>query len=320
MRQTARAGFRAMSTAIEVIGVDVSQSAVEAAARFGARFAEAWERSFSRFRADSELSRLNAAQGRPLNVSVDFIAVLALAVAASERTGGRFDPTILPALEAAGYDRDIAEVRRRAGCLTAPSFDRAGPVAPIEIDRDRQQVRLPVGLRLDLGGIAKGAFVDRLAAELADWPGGSVDAGGDLRFWGVPPSGRWWIVAIEDPAQPDADRVVAEVRRPAGAAATSGTYRRRWQLDGAEAHHLIDPLTLRPLAGGVRAATAFSTTTVEAEAATKALMVAASRGEPLDPFGCWVAVAIDDGDDAAFIAGYDEDACTFYSDRFPHTA
>lgn len=311
--RVARAGFRAMGTTIELTGVGVSAATVEDAVQRGQGLAAAWERTFSRFRPDSELARLNAAPDQKVPVSEVFLAVLDLALAGVRQTTGRFDPTILPALEAAGYDRNFDAMRSRSLVPTAP----APPPGPagfdgIELDRRRRTVRLPRGVRLDLGGIAKGAFVDRFAAELADWPGGCVDAGGDLFLWGTPPSGPSWIVGIEDPARPESDRLVAEVRWPTIGAATSGTHRRRWQTGSGEAHHLIDPSTGRPLQGCARSATAFAATTTVAETAAKDLIVAAARGEPPSADGSAVAVVVFADDELEIIAGNDTNACTFY--------
>jgi thiamine biosynthesis lipoprotein len=310
--RVARAGFRAMGTTIELTGVGVSAATVQDAARRGQRLADAWERTFSRFRPDSELSRLNAASEQKVPVSEVFLAVLDLALAGTRQTAGRFDPTILPALEAAGYDRDFDAMRSRSLVPTTPPPPDPAGMDGIELDRQRRTVRLPRGVRLDLGGIAKGAFVDRLAAELADWPGGCVDAGGDLFLWGTPPSGPSWIVGIEDPARPEGDRLVAEVRRPTIGVATSGTHRRRWQTGSREANHLIDPSTGHPLGGCARSATAFAARTTAAEIATKGLLIAAARREPPSADGSAVAVVVFEDNELEIIAGNDPDACTFY--------
>jgi len=281
------ARFPAMSVTVTILGSGVPAGEVERAATAGAALAEAWENAFSRFRPESALSRLNAGGGAPLAVGTEFLDVLELARAGVLATGGRFDPSVLPALEAAGYDRHID--RLRAGEVPAGTAGggRAGGVdgwRHVRIDRARGVAQLPPDLRIDLGGIAKGAFVDRLAQTLSRWPGGMVDAGGDLRVWGVAPDGGPWRVAIEDPLAPDRDLAVADVldSRRAGGVATSGIRRRSWTVDGRAAHHLIDPATGLPLAGGGVAATAFAPTCAAAEIATKALLVGAASGRAPD--------------------------------------
>jgi thiamine biosynthesis lipoprotein len=223
-----------------------------------------------------------------LAVDDTFLDVLEAAAGAVRRTDGRFDPAVLPALEAAGYDRSIELVPATADlvpCRPRPTMGRDG-WQEVRIDRDRGEVALPPRMRIDLGGIAKGAFVDRLAAELTAWPGGSIDAGGDLWIWGEPPGGAAWAVSIENSCQPESDLFAAEVPPGAGLGiATSATHRRRWRIGGGEAHHLIDPQTGSPLVGEIRGATAFAPTVTAAEIAAKALLIAATEPPIVDLFG-----------------------------------
>ena len=125
---------------------------------------EQLEARWSRFRDTSELSRLNAANGAPVVVSPDTFALLVLARDAWHRTGGAFDPTVLRALESAGYDRDFASVERASpvapgDALPAPGCDG------IELDRLVRSVRLPRGTTIDLGGIGKGYAADLVCQE-----------------------------------------------------------------------------------------------------------------------------------------------------------
>jgi FAD:protein FMN transferase len=291
--RVARGSFPAMSAVIELVGVDVPEREVARATEVGRQLAAEWEMRFSRFRPDSDLSHLNAACGSAIRVDDDVINLLETSKHGVLRTGGRFDPSVLPALEAAGYDRDIDQVR------TVPHGSPGDPVRAagldgwerVQIDRARGEVRLPPGMRIDLGGVAKGAFVDRLASGLASWPGGCVDAGGDLRVWGRAPDGDQWIIGIEDPTQQEADLIVAHLRHRDGVGiATSGTHRRQWRAGGDIVNHLIDPRTGSPLTGDVRAATAFASSVTVAEIATKALMMAANERGCTDTFGAAMAV------------------------------
>ena len=294
MGEPARAGFTAMSTAIALLGVGVSEREVARAAADGRRLADAWDRRFSRFRPDSQLSRLNAATGAPVRVGPEFIALLEAATLGVRRTDGRFDPSVLPALEAAGYGQSIERVRLAPVPAVVPAPPAAGRSAweRVEIDRGRGEVRLPHGMRIDFGGVAKGAFVDRLWAILNDWPGGCIDAGGDLRVWGVAPDGERWTIGVEDPVRPEGDLLVAEVLAPEGVAvATSGTHRRQWRSGEQTVHHILDPRTGLPV-DAARSATAFAASATTAEIATKALMVAADEGAGDDPFGAAIGVVV----------------------------
>jgi thiamine biosynthesis lipoprotein len=305
--------FRALGTTVDVTGVGIDRETCERAVAGAIDFAAIWEATFSRFRSDSELSRLNAATGGPRRVSPDLIEMIAAAQTAYLRTGGRFDPTILPNLENAGYDRDFPRLttemarQTRSAAVAAPAPGMAG----IQIDRADSTVVVPKGTRLDFGGIAKGAFVDRLAERFARWPGGCVDAGGDLRVWGNPPSGSHWFVGVEAPHLLETDVFVAVILDGrASAIATSGTNRRRWRLADEQAHHIIDPATGRPTTGDLLSVTAFAASTTAAEVATKALLVAAARGEPLDPIDAAFAVITGGDGRSHIVEGNARDACS----------
>ncbi|GIW04140.1 MAG: FAD:protein FMN transferase [Thermomicrobiales bacterium] len=308
----------AMGTAITIIGVEISAAALHEARTLAIALASAWDALFNRFREDSEISRLNRSGGQPVSVSPLFLDVLEEAMTGVRMTGGRFNPAVLPALEAAGYDRNFADLKRQAprAAARADGDHARGDLEDIVIDRGQGAVCLPPGMRLDFGGIAKGLYVDRLAALLSDWPGGCVDAGGDVRVWGLPPDGAHWRVGIEDPTWPGEDLLVAEVLRTGAAGvATSGSYRRWWRLGDRIAHHLIDPATGQPLTGVVVAATVFAPSVARAEIMTKSLLVAASRDEPLSLPGCALAVLIASDGTWTVVAGDDVDAVALIEAR-----
>ncbi len=157
------------------------------------------EQRWSRFISDSELSRLNRSAGAAMAVGWETSLLASLAVDAWSLTGGRFDPTVGPALVAAGYDRsfdelDSATVRTCGGAATEPAPGPAGTV----VVADLAVVRLPVGASLDAGGIGKGLAADLVATELvgAGASGALVSVGGDVRVAGAPPPGGW-VVEID---------------------------------------------------------------------------------------------------------------------------
>lgn len=268
--------FRSMGTTIEILLVGAQAAHPEAIATFALAesLANEWERTFSRFRPESELSRLNAQAGRTVVVSPRLYTAIELAIDAARRTGGLFDPTVLPALIALGYDRTFDDLHDHEGAPVAPV--PAPGMAGIIQDPGRRTVQLSDGVQLDLGGIVKGLYADVLA-RIGPWSGGAVSAGGDLRVWGVPPEGEQWIIGVEHPDDPRRD--VMQLRLAAGAVATSGTNRRAWRRAGAPVHHLIDPRTGQPAASGIRTASVVSTTAVHAEIAATALVV----GGPATP-------------------------------------
>jgi thiamine biosynthesis lipoprotein len=254
---TTRASFRAMGTEIEVLGArDGFADAVDAIAR---RFATE-ERRFSRFRGDSEITRINRRAGRPTTISSTMGTVLRASLDAAQRTEGRFDPTVLHALEATGYDRDFDEILAGArGELHAT--EPCGRWREIALDTGR--VLLPPEVGIDLGGFAKGWTADAAAGDARAtgiaWI--AVNAGGDLRVEGAAPPLH---VKVEDPEDPSATLVTLEMST--GALATTSVVKRSW---GPDAHHMIDPRTGRPAATDVLQATAWAPTCADAEVLAK---------------------------------------------------
>ena len=230
----------------------------------------ACERALSRFDPESELSRLNAAGGAWTDCGPRLLGALSAAIDAREATGGLFDPTILPALVAAGYDRTFEQLEPRPA--EAAFGWRAG--AAVEVDHGRRRARLEPGAAVDLGGIGKGYSADRaVAAMAAAWPdmlGCVVDLGGDLSLSGEPPEGGAWRVAVADPRVPGGRLSVLELA--AGGVATSGRDRRRFG-PGGELHHLIDPATGEPAGPGPLSVTVVAADAAAAEAHATALAI-----------------------------------------------
>lgn len=225
-----------------------------------------WEATLSRFRPDSELTYLNGhAGGSPVRVSRLLFTVTARAVEAAAASGGLYDPTVLRALEAAGYDRSFELVPLASGGGVMPRAVLRG-WRHVELNARQRTVRLPAGVGLDFGGIAKGLAADAAVALVDAMGVGSalVDAGGDLRVHGLPPGADSWPVAVPTP------RAVHLVRLERGGVATSGTARRRWQRGGRAMHHLIDPRTGRPAFTGLWSVSVAAATAAVAEVAAKA--------------------------------------------------
>ena len=224
-----------------------------------------WDARFSRFRADSELSRLNRSGGRPFNASEPMIDVIAAAVRAARATAGLFDPTVGPLLVGLGYDRTFDAIDHDAP-ETSISDWRAGRWTEIEMSRDARWIRLPPGVGLDVGGIAKGMAVDASVAALtsAGISPVAVNAGGDLAVSGSLEGG--WHIALDDAN----DRTVV---LHDGALATSSVLRRRWRRGGHEHHHLLDPRTGMPAEGDVVSASVAAASCRAAEVAAKAALL-----------------------------------------------
>lgn len=230
------------------------------------------EQALSRFRPDSELSRLNGRAGAPVEVSPTMLEAVDAALGAARDTAGLFDPTLLHDLVHAGYDRPFELLPRTLETAerTGGGPRGGGAWRNVVVDHGRATVTLPPGCALDLGGVAKGMAVDAAVELLEAHAIGDalVSAGGDLRVLGLPPDATAWPVAVGD--GPDAP-VVPLVR---GALATSGSARRRWVRDGVGRHHLIDPRTGEPARTGLRRVTVAASSCRAADVAATAAFVA----------------------------------------------
>jgi FAD:protein FMN transferase len=281
-RPVDRWSFRAMGTTVRVVTDGSAREKLRArvAAAITDTFGEE-ERRFSRFRAESELSRVNAAAGRPVRVSPTFAGVLELALEAAAETGGLFDPTVLDALVAAGYDRDFDELIAGARGMLHP-VRPCGRWRDVRVDRD--DVELPPGVGVDLGGLAKGWTADLAASRAVDagLPWALVNAGGDLALAGRAPT---ISVAVEDPDDPERELGRLHVR--GGGVATSSVRARAW---GDGMHHVIDPRTGAPARTALVQATAVASTCARAEIAATAILL----GGPEAASGAAVTVWADD--------------------------
>ena len=229
------------------------------------------ERKLSRFRADSELSRLN--RERSIEASDDLLELTRLALNAREQTGGRFDPTLHDALVAAGYDRTFSELpadaHRSAPARGVPAPARRFPAPAREVRISGRRIELGPGASLDFGGLAKGYAADRCVTRLARLGAALVNAGGDLAGSGPRVDGPWPVGVAVPGGVPDLSLAIAQ-----GGLATSARDRRRWVRDGEERHHIIDPRTLRPAENTPLSVTAAARTATDAEIAAKALFLA----------------------------------------------
>jgi thiamine biosynthesis lipoprotein len=263
MRADAR--FRAMGTDVHLIAVARSTRSASAAVEHGRERIEQLEALWSRFRPTSEVSVMNALAGMPVRVSPETITLVQRALDGARLTGGRFDPTVLGAVVRAGYDRSYTDIDPHA----ATGDDRGLGAPGIEVEPDALLVRLPRRVGFDPGGIGKGLAADIVSHEFADSVAGiCVNIGGDLRVQGQSPDGPAWGIEVEDPFG-GAPRGVLSLAD--GAVATSSRTQRVLRDGG---HHLIDPATGLPAAGGVASVTAIAGQGWMAEVLAKASFLA----------------------------------------------
>ncbi|MCB8985776.1 MAG: FAD:protein FMN transferase [Ardenticatenaceae bacterium] len=258
--------FRAMGCQIDLwLEADESSAAVafEAVEKL---FAEN-ERILSRFSTTSELTQLNGRTGEWVPVSDLLWNVLEEALIWAAETNGLFDPTCLNALEAAGYVVSFEAMataqfngRHQAHHLLN------GQWSSIQLDPAHQAVYLPYGLRIDLGGIAKGYTAQQAVDLMSPWGACLVNAGGDLVAGAAPSSLPGWPVGVAKPSEAGdpADNALSLWLENA-ALATSGVDYRRWTSNGRAAHHLIDPRTGLPAITDLVTATVWAAQATEAE-------------------------------------------------------
>ena len=238
----------------------------------------ALDRQASRFREDSELGWLHAAGGGTFLLSTSLAEAVGVALAAARWTGGLTDPTVGDALVRLGYDRDFADIGEDGELLGA-----AVPAAGWQMVRlDGPLLRLPRGIRLDLGATAKGLGADRAVRAAMDASGRHggvlVSLGGDIAVAGTPPRDGWPVTVAEEP-DPDGAPRGQLVRLRAGAVATSSVTVRKWHCGGTALHHIVDPRTGWPADGPWRTATVAAATCADANAASTAAIVAGAAAE-----------------------------------------
>jgi thiamine biosynthesis lipoprotein ApbE len=265
----ASASWQALGTGVQVTVTDAGQLA-PARGMLEADLA-AVDLACSRFRPDSEIVTLDRIMGGaaagPVTVSPLLAEAIAVALRAARLTDGDVDPTVGAAMNAVGYDRDFSLVQRdgpavRLTVRTVPGWRQ------VELDEQALLLRVPPGVRLDLGATAKAWAADRSAARIAALLGCGVlvSLGGDIAVSGQPPAGGWRI-RVQDisgrPEDPPAGPS-AVVAIHGGGLATSSTAARRWRRGGDVLHHILDPRT------GLPAAPVWRTVSVAAASCTDA--------------------------------------------------
>ena len=267
--------FRAMGSNAHLL-VDAAHTALLLRAR---RRLSVLESLWSRFLPDSELCRLNEGAGGPVEVSAETAQIVRRCVEAWQVTDGLFDPTVLAAVESAGYDRSFEKLERAhaaAGDEHAERRSTAAIPAPgcAGVEVEDACVRLPEGVRLDLGGIGKGYAADLVAFELRQRgaTGACVNLGGDVRVSGPARHGVGWTIGVNNPFEPGSD--LTRVMLHEGAVATSSRLRRRWRRGPREMHHLIDPRTGEPSRSSLVAVTVVAAQAHWAEVLAKAALIA----------------------------------------------
>ena len=268
------ADWRALGTWIRIVLTEPGRLA-EARSMLESDLAELDE-ACSRFRADSELCRLEQSAGQWVAISPLLTAAISVALTAATATSGDLDPTGGSAMRELGNDRTFDHVPPtgppiRVGIRRWPSWRR------ICFDPQNRRIMVPVGMGLDLGATAKAWAADRAAAKLAAVLGCGVlvSLGGDIAVAGQLPAGGW-RVRVQDvtapPTAPGSGRLCT-IALYGGGLATSSTVSRRWQRGGDVLHHILDPQTGLPAAAVWRTVSVVARSALDANIASTVAVV-----------------------------------------------
>jgi FAD:protein FMN transferase len=299
MAKLARAKWQALGTSVELLVSD--GPALARAHAILERQLDELDRACSRFREDSELTRVNARAGRTVQVGPLLIEAVKLALRAAELTDGDVDPTVGAALVLAGYDRDMQLLDHLSPATgDAPMGDCPPPaIAPrvratllsgwraVELDRERSTLKIPRGVKLDLGATAKAWAADRAALAIHEAVGCGVlvSLGGDISTAGPNPSGdtygqkapAGWRIHVTDDHRSDPGAPGQTISIAGGGLATSSTTVRRWRHREQTMHHIIDPASGAPAEEVWRTVSVAASDCTDANIAATAAIVRGAR-------------------------------------------
>ncbi len=255
--------FFAMDTfmSVKVLGSDGESLAQQCESEINSL-----EGVLSRTREDTDIAKLNAADGAPVTLSDEGAKLLGTALDLSAATDGAYDPTVAPLTDLWGIGTEHQQVPSQSDIDAA-----LAAVGTQHVHVSGDSVQLDRGSKIDLGGIAKGYAADLCADILkgADADGLLV-LGGNIYAVGTN-EGKDWNIGIADPDE--STDTVAAVAVHDLSVVTSGDYERYFEQDGVRYHHIFDPATGYPAASGLRSVTVIDGNSTRADALTTALFV-----------------------------------------------
>ena len=233
---------------------------------------KAFNQSLSTYISDSEIMKINAApKNEWLEVSSRFLSVLILSQTISGLSGGAFDATVGPLVNAWGFGPDWTQSQTPTEATLQEVMANVG-YQSIEIDKPLSRIRKLKDVQLDFSAIAKGYAVDEIADYL--WDQGMhhfmVEIGGELRLHGHNVQGQAWRIGVESPQEGGKIRPIG--LSEAGLA-TSGDYRNYYEKNGMRFSHTIDPSTGKPITHNLASITVVADTAAKADALATAFSV-----------------------------------------------
>lgn len=241
------------------------QQTLDRACRMCAKF----EELFSRTIPTSDVARINAAGGKPVEVDYRTVDLVHKSLEYCEVSNGLFDITIGAVSELWDFAKGVRP--------TDEQIERALPHVGwerVEVGDTTVALHDP-DARIDLGGIAKGYIADRLIEEFERDGATSafVNLGGNVKVLGAKPDGSAWNLGVRDPKADDASQIVARVGTTGGSLVTSGLYERSFELDGQTYWHILDPRTGYPAKTRLVSASIFSKDSIDGDGCTKPLFM-----------------------------------------------
>ena len=273
---------RVMGTFARIVVVARSSAKAKRCIDVGFKQLSSIEELMSYHKDDSQISRVNRdAYKNPIEVTDPLFEVLQKSVEFSRLSNGAFDITVGPLV-------DLYNAAKEKGFLPAEgqialAKSKVG-FEKLVLDEQNKTVKFSVdGMKLDLGGIAKGYAIDKTieAIQAKGALGAMVDVGGDIRCFGTPPEDREkWLIALQDPSQPQTDLGISQTTLTMAftdaAIATSGDYRRFVLIGGEKYSHIIDRSTATA-AKGLSSVTIICPQAITADALATAVNVMGSE-------------------------------------------
>jgi thiamine biosynthesis lipoprotein len=290
--------FKAFDTDV-FIGIVTDKNTTKTILNKIEKDAKSFEKKFSRFDSSSELNKLNNANGKKIKVSIEMIDLLKKSKIAYKNTDGLFDPTVLVSLQKIGYDKSFKatspvtknpKTTKNLATTIKTNFQKRTKFDALKITKNT--ITIPKGLVLDLGGIAKGYWVDKITKILAkQYKNFWISAGGDVYLKGTKEDGKLWEIGVQNPAIFDQDILTLKTPKKGIGIATSGIAKRHGIKDGIKWHHLINSKTGLPVDNSILAVTAIANSTMAADVMAKTtLMLGIKKGlaliNSMRDYGC----------------------------------
>ena len=240
--------------------------------------------SMSTYQKDSTISKFNQlSKDTPIPIDADFSRVLEVSRIAYQQSGGAFDPTVMPLVDAWGFGNTMT-VERLQSPPTDIEIAQAKALVGFEgvVQKEQTIYKTKDGIGLDFSAVAKGYGVDVIADVLRDKyqiRNYMVEIGGEIATSGVNNQQQPWQIAIDAPIKDSTvseRQTISAIRQPINTdnkmhLATSGNYRNSVVFDSKSYSHTIDPTTGKPIAGGAPSVTVAADSVAAADAWATAL-------------------------------------------------